>query len=64
MGSVIAICSAIVAITSIIVGLWKHFSRTAAYKRKMADEAKAKLDKANSPNGSASDFLDGFGNIH
>ena len=38
MGSVVAICSAIVAIVSVIVGLWKHFSRVAQYKR---DEANA-----------------------
>jgi hypothetical protein len=44
-----------------IIGVWKFFKRIKSEKRKLADEAKAKLDKANSPDGSASDFLDAFG---
>lgn len=46
----------------IIIGLWKYFGRKAAERRKLAEQAKKKLDKANA-DGNESDFLDGFSDI-
>ena len=43
---IVAICSAIVAVISIFVGLWKYFGRVNAYKRKACDEAKKEYDDA------------------
>jgi len=37
---VVAICGAIVAIISCIVGVWKYFGRVKSEKRRIADEAK------------------------
>lgn len=56
----IGIITAICSILAMIIGIWKWRGRVNAEKRRLADEAKSKLDKANSPDGSASDFLDGF----
>lgn len=47
-------------VISIIVGLWKYFSRRAAERRKNADQARKDLDEAKK-NDSPSDFLDAFG---
>jgi FtsZ-interacting cell division protein ZipA len=63
MESIVAICGAIVAITSIIVGLWRRFSRIAKYKREQADEAKKKLDSAHA-NQDKSDLLDAWDGIN
>jgi len=46
-----------------IIGVWKYFGRVNTEKRKLADEAKSELDKANK-NGNESDFLDAFGNAN
>ena len=42
-------------------GIWKYFARVKSEKRKLADEARKKLDDAKVTN-SSSDFLDAFGN--
>jgi len=46
-----------------IIGLWKMFSRKAAEKRKQAEQARKDLDNANKPDGTSSDFIDGFGRL-
>jgi len=45
------------------IGIWKHFSRVATEKRKQAEQARKDLDNANKPDGTPSDFLDGFGRL-
>jgi len=43
----------------IIIGLWKHFSRVGEERRKLADEARDKLDKAHKDS-NKSDLLDAW----
>ena len=47
-----------------VIGLWKYFGRKAAERRKQAEQARKDLDNANKPDGTPSDFLDGFGHLH
>jgi hypothetical protein len=46
-----------------IIGLWKYFGRKATERRKQAEQARKDLDNANKPDGTPSDFLDGFGRL-
>jgi len=50
-------------VLSCVIGVWKYFSRKNAEKRRLADEARKKLDAAKE-NDSESDFLDAFDNIN
>ena len=50
-------------ILTCIIGVWKWLVRVKSEKRKLADEARKKLDDAKA-NNSKSDFLDSFGNIN
>lgn len=50
------------SLLAIIIGLWKHFSRRNAEKRKQAEQAQKDLENANK-NNNPSDFLDGFGRL-
>jgi membrane protein implicated in regulation of membrane protease activity len=45
-----------ILIMTAAIGIWKYFSRMKSERRRLADEAKAKLGKAQTP----SDFLDSF----
>ena len=47
------------SILSIIIGLWKYFGRKNAEKRKLADEAREKLNEAQNT-GNKSDYLDAW----
>jgi len=58
-----AILGIIGSVLLIIIGLWKYFGRRAAEKRKQAEQARKDLDRANSPDGTPSDFLDSFGRV-
>lgn len=60
MTGIIAVIGAVLAC---IIGLWKHYGRIAAEKRKLADEAKEKLDKAHET-GNKSDYLDAWDNAN
>ena len=51
------------SILAIIIGLWKHFGRIGTEKRKQAEQARKDLDNAHKPDGTPSDFLDGFGRL-
>ncbi len=53
------ILTIIIAILATIAGLWKHFGRINAEKRRIADEAKQKLDDAQK-NQDKSDLLDAW----
>jgi hypothetical protein len=46
-----------------IIGLWKYFGRRAAEKRKLADEAKEKLNDAQK-NQNKSDLLDAWDRVN
>lgn len=59
----IGIITAIGSILTIVIMAWRWVRRIKSQKRKMADEGKAKIEKANSADGSASDFLDGFSKL-
>jgi len=50
-------------VLSCAIGIWKYFGRRNKEKRRLADEARKKLDEAKE-NDSESDFLDGFDNIN
>ena len=50
-------------VLSMIIGVWKMFSRKAAVRRKQAEQAKKDLDNAIT-NDSPSDLLDSFGRLH
>lgn len=52
------------SVLAIIIGLWKYFGRKNAEKRKQAEQARKDLDNANKPDGTSSDFIDGFGRLH
>ena len=58
-----SILTIIGSVLAIIIGLWKYFSRKNAEKRKQVEQARKDLDNANKPNGTSSDFLDGFGRL-
>lgn len=49
----------ITLILTVAVGIWKYFSRTGRYKRKVADESKQKVDSG-VDNGNTSDITAGF----
>lgn len=57
------ILSIIGSILVCIIGAWRYFSRKNEFKRKKAEEAQDAVKKANSDDGSASDFLDGFNKL-
>lgn len=59
----LGIVTAIGSLLTLILLVWRWVKRMKSYKRKMADEGKAKIEKANSADGSASDLLDGFGKL-
>jgi hypothetical protein len=46
-----------------VIGLWKFFGRKNEEKRQQAAQAKKDIENANSDDGTASDFLDGFGRL-
>jgi uncharacterized membrane protein YidH (DUF202 family) len=58
-GIITAICS----ILALALGIWRWVKRIKSYRRKMAEEGKAKIEKALSADGSASDLLDGFNKL-
>ena len=58
-----AILGIIGSILLIIIGLWKRGGRIAEAKRKQAEQARKDLDNANKPDGTPSNFLDGFGGV-
>jgi hypothetical protein len=60
---VVGICSAIVAVISVIIGIWRYYGRIGKEKRRLADEAKKKLDSAHD-NQSKSDLLDAWDSIN
>ena len=60
MTQILAIIGSVLAI---IIGLWKYFGRKNTEKRKQAEQARKDLDNANKPDGTPSDFLDGFGRL-
>ena len=60
MAQILIVISSVLAI---IIGLWKHFGRIAAEKRKQAEQARKDLDNAKK-NDSPSNFLDGFGRVN
>ena len=45
------------------IGVWKWIARTKSEKRRLADEAQQKIDKATG-DGDESDLLDGFNTIN
>jgi len=57
------ILSIIGSLLLVVIGLWKYFGRKNAEKRKIADEAKEKLDNAHQ-NQSKSDLLDAWDRIN
>ena len=59
MGQILTIVASLLAIG---IGLYKHYNRIAGEKRKLAEQAKKDLEKANET-GNPSDFLDGFGRL-
>jgi len=59
MNSLLVIVSSVLAI---IIGLWRHFGRKNAERRRQAELARKDLDNANK-NDSPSDFIDGFGRL-
>lgn len=59
VGAIITIISGVIAI---IVAIVNRNSRVNAEKRRLADEAKEKLDKAHE-SGNKSDLLDAWGNV-
>lgn len=58
-GIITAICS----LLALALGIWRWIKRMKKHQRKMADEAKEKIEKATSKDGSASDLLDGFNKL-
>lgn len=52
----------IASVLACVIGLWKWFSRKAAFRREQAEKAKEDLENAKK-NDSPSDFLDGFGRM-
>lgn len=56
------IALAILVMTAVI-GLWKHFTRTAIYKRKVADDAQKKTNDG-VDKGDTSGITDGFDTIN
>jgi len=58
-----SILTIIGSVLAIIIGLWKYFGRKNAEKRKQAEQARKDLDNANKPDGTPSDFIDGFGRL-
>jgi len=50
-------------VLSCAIGIWKYFGRKNKEKRKLADEARKKLDSAKE-NDNESDFLDSFDRIN
>lgn len=52
-----------ILIVTCIIGVWKKFSRIQKEKRRLADEAKAKLDSGVS-SGNTSDITTGFDHIN
>jgi len=59
----IAILTAIGSILTLAIGIWRWVKRMKRNRRKMAEEGKAKIEKANTADGSASDILDGFSKL-
>lgn len=57
------IISAVVLLLTCVVGLWKFFARRKSERRRLADEAMDKINKAAS-DGDESDLLDGFDGIN
>ena len=55
------IITLLIAVLAAIGGVWKYFGRIATEKRKLADVAKEKLDKAHET-GNKSDYLDAWDN--
>jgi hypothetical protein len=58
-----SILTIIGSVLAIIIGLWKYFGRKNTEKRKQAEQARKDLDNANKPDGTPSDFIDGFGRL-
>lgn len=58
-GIITAICSAL----ALAFGLYKWVKRMKRHKRKMAEEAKKKIEKATGKDGNESDLLDGFSKL-
>jgi hypothetical protein len=58
-----SILTIIGSVLAIVIGLWKYFGRKNAEKRKQAEQARKDLDNANKPDGTPSDFIDGFGRL-
>ena len=59
----IGIITAIGSILTLAIGIWQWIRRMKRNRRKMAEEGKAKIEKATSKDGSASDLLDGFSKL-
>ena len=60
MGQILAVIGLVLTCA---IGIWKFMARIKSEKRKLADEARKKLDDAKA-NNSKSDFLDAFGNTN
>lgn len=58
-----AILGIIGSVLLIIIGIWKYCGRKSAERRKQAEQARKDMDNANKPDGTPSDFLDGFGRL-
>jgi len=59
----IGIITALGGLISLAIMIWRFIARMKRNRRKMADEGKAKIEKATSKDGSASDLLDGFSKL-
>jgi len=57
------IIAAIGTLLSLAFAAWRWFARMKRNERRMVKEGKEKVEKANSPDGSNSDLLDGFGKL-